>query len=69
MLGNTSATSAKLQVGHPPGAPFFQMMGAFFALLHPAQKSRLDGQFHVRIFQCLCYLFFWTLTLTLTKTP
>ena len=25
------ATSAKLQVGHPPGAPFFQMMGAFFA--------------------------------------
>ena len=25
------STSAKLQVGHPPGAPFFQMMGAFFA--------------------------------------
>ena len=26
------ATSAKLQVGHPPGAPFFQMMGAFFVI-------------------------------------
>ena len=26
------ATSAKLQVGHPPGAPLFQMLGAFFAL-------------------------------------
>ena len=26
------ATSAKLQVGHPPGAPFYQMMGAFFAM-------------------------------------
>ena len=25
------STSAKLQVGHPPGAPFFQMLGAFFA--------------------------------------
>ena len=25
------STSAKLQVGHPPGAPFFQMIGAFFA--------------------------------------
>jgi hypothetical protein len=25
------ATSAKLQIGHPPGAPFFQMMGAIFA--------------------------------------
>ena len=30
--GEYIATSAKLQVGHPPGAPFFQMMGAFFAL-------------------------------------
>ena len=26
------ATSAKLQVGHPPGAPLFQMMGAFFSI-------------------------------------
>jgi len=30
--GEYIATSAKLQVGHPPGAPLFQMMGAFFAL-------------------------------------
>ena len=29
--GEYIATSAKLQVGHPPGAPFFQMIGAFFA--------------------------------------
>ncbi len=26
------ATSYKLQVGHPPGAPLFQMMGRFFSL-------------------------------------
>lgn len=25
------STAAKLQVGHPPGAPFYQMMGAVFA--------------------------------------
>ena len=25
------STSAKLQVGHPPGAPLFQMLGAFFS--------------------------------------
>ena len=25
------STSAKLQVGHPPGAPLFQMIGAFFS--------------------------------------
>ncbi|GLB50987.1 membrane protein [Neptunitalea chrysea] len=30
--GEYIPTAAKLQVGHPPGAPFFQMMGAFFAM-------------------------------------
>ncbi|NEW79048.1 MAG: DUF2723 domain-containing protein [Gelidibacter sp.] len=30
--GEYIATSVKLQVGHPPGAPLFQMLGAFFAL-------------------------------------
>jgi MFS family permease len=29
--GEYIATSVKLQVGHPPGAPFFQLMGAAFA--------------------------------------
>lgn len=30
--GEYIATSAKLMVGHPPGAPLYQMMGAFFAM-------------------------------------
>mgnify|MGYP002795087834 FL=1 len=30
--GEYIATSVKLQVGHPPGAPLYQMLGAFFAL-------------------------------------
>ena len=30
--GEYIATAAKLEVGHPPGAPLFQMMGAFFAM-------------------------------------
>ncbi|VAW28424.1 putative membrane protein, partial [hydrothermal vent metagenome] len=30
--GEYIATSYKLQVGHPPGAPLFQMMGRFFSL-------------------------------------
>jgi hypothetical protein len=29
--GEYIATAAKLEVGHPPGAPLFQMLGAFFA--------------------------------------
>ncbi len=30
--GEYIATSANLAVGHPPGAPLFQMLGAFFAM-------------------------------------
>ena len=30
--GEYIATAAKLEVGHPPGAPLFQMIGAFFAI-------------------------------------
>ncbi|MEP3207834.1 MAG: DUF2723 domain-containing protein [Maribacter sp.] len=30
--GEYISTSAKLQVGHPPGAPLMQMIGAFFAM-------------------------------------
>ena len=30
--GEYISTSAKLEVGHPPGAPLFQMLGAFFAM-------------------------------------
>ena len=26
------STSAKLQIGHPPGAPLFQMLGAIFSI-------------------------------------
>ena len=31
--GEYILTSSKLQVGHPPGAPLFQMFGAFFQCL------------------------------------
>ncbi|WP_353079500.1 DUF2723 domain-containing protein [Flavobacterium sp.] len=30
--GEYIATAAKLEVGHPPGAPLYQMIGAFFAM-------------------------------------
>jgi Protein of unknown function (DUF2723) len=30
--GEYISTAAKLEVGHPPGAPLYQMMGAFFAM-------------------------------------
>ncbi len=34
--GEYIATSAKLEVGHPPGAPLFQMIGAFAAMFATA---------------------------------
>ena len=37
--GEYIATSAKLEVAHPPGAPFFQMVGAFFALFALNQEE------------------------------
>ena len=36
--GEYIATSAKLQVGHPPGAPLYQMIGAFFAIFAKDDK-------------------------------
>ncbi len=62
--GEYISTSAKLQVGHPPGAPLFQMIGAFFAMFaldadHTAQMvnymSGVSSAFTI-------LLMFWTIT-------
>ena len=37
--GEYIATAYKLQVGHPPGAPLFQMMGRFFSLFAMGDTS------------------------------
>lgn len=51
--GEYIATAAKLQVGHPPGAPLFQMIGAFFALFATSpRKHRPYGQSYVCFLQC-----------------
>ena len=38
--GEYILTSSKLQVGHPPGAPLFQMLGAFFSIF-AAESSQI----------------------------
>ena len=37
--GEYITAAYKLEVGHPPGAPFFQMLGAFFSIfaIEPSQ--------------------------------
>jgi len=37
--GEYIATAAKLEVGHPPGAPLFQMIGAFFAMFATSKET------------------------------
>jgi hypothetical protein len=62
--GEYISTSAKLQVAHPPGAPFFQMMGAFFAMFAPeADKVALMVNLMSGVSAAFAILFmFWTVT-------
>jgi len=62
--GEYIATSVKLQVGHPPGAPFFQLMGNLFGQLASAAEhqalmvnalSALSSSFSI-------LFLFWTIT-------
>ena len=69
--GEYIATSAKLQVGHPPGAPFFQMMGAFFALFATGpEKIALMVNLMSVFSSAFTILFLYlSLTLLLCKLP
>ena len=67
--GEYIATSANLEVGHPPGAPLFQMLGAFFAMFAvSANKIALMVNFLSVFSSAFTVLFmFWSLTLLLKK--
>lgn len=39
--GEYISTSAKLQIGHPPGAPLFQLIGAFFSTFAFADPAKI----------------------------
>ena len=62
--GEYIATSAKLQIGHPPGAPLLQMIGAFFAMFapNPEQVARMVN-YVSGVSSAFTILFmFWTIT-------
>ncbi|POS01041.1 glycosyltransferase family 117 protein [Flavobacterium croceum] len=67
--GEYIATSAKLEVGHPPGAPLFQMIGAFFAMF---AISKQHIAFMVNMTSVVSSAFtilfmFWSSTMILKK--
>jgi len=67
--GEYIATSANLEVGHPPGAPLFQMLGAFFAMFAlSTDKIALMVNYLSVFSSAFTVLFmFWSLTILLKK--
>ncbi|WP_150451851.1 glycosyltransferase family 117 protein [Arenibacter lacus] len=66
--GEYISTSAKLQVGHPPGAPLYQIIGAFFAMfaLEANQVAKMVNMMSAVSSAFTILLMFWTIT-NLTK--
>jgi hypothetical protein len=68
--GEYIATAYKLQVGHPPGAPLFQMIGRFFTLFAFGDVSRVAYMVNIMsaLTSSLTIMFlFWTLTMLAKK--
>jgi tetratricopeptide (TPR) repeat protein len=68
--GEYIATTAKLQVGHPPGAPTFQLIGRLFSLLAGGDVTKIAH--FVNSMSALCSGFtilflFWTITMLAKK--
>ena len=67
--GEYIATSVKLQVGHPPGAPFYQIFGAFFSMF-ASDESQIAFMVNLMsgVASAFAVLFmFWSITLLLKK--
>jgi hypothetical protein len=67
--GEYIATAAKLEVGHPPGAPLYQMMGAFFAMFANEAKNVALMVNMMSVFSSAftILLLFWSSTIVLRK--
>ena len=67
--GEYISTSVKLAIGHPPGAPLFQMLGAFFAMFTTdvAEIAKMVN-FMSALASAFTILFmFWTTTILVKK--
>jgi hypothetical protein len=65
--GEYILTSSKLQVGHPPGAPLFQMLGAFFSVFStdPSQIGWLMNMMSAVSSAFTILFMFWSITILL----
>ncbi|WP_037325536.1 glycosyltransferase family 117 protein [Salinimicrobium terrae] len=67
--GEYIATSSNLEVGHPPGAPLYQMMGAFFSIFasEPSQVALMVNLMSVFASAFTILFMFWSIVLLLLK--
>ena len=67
--GEFISSAAKLDVGHPPGAPFFMLMGHFFSLFasSPEQVAACVNALSVLASAFTILFLFWTITLLARK--
>ena len=68
--GEYILTSSKLQVGHPPGAPLFQMLGAFFSIFTFGNNELVGMMLNMMSATSSAFtilFMFWTITLLLKK--
>ena len=67
--GEYITTASNLEVGHPPGAPLFQLLGAFFSIFAPdAAHIALTINLMSVFASAFTVLFlFWSLTILLTN--
>ncbi len=67
--GEYITTASNLEVGHPPGAPLFQLLGAFFSIFAPdASHIALTINLMSVFASAFTILFlFWSLTILLTN--
>ena len=63
------STSAKLQIGHPPGAPLFQMLGAIFSILalNNEQIAYTVNMMSVTSSAFTIVFLFWSISLLVKK--
>lgn len=68
--GEYIATAYKLQVGHPPGAPLFQLMGRFFSLFafgDTSQVARMINAMSALSSGLTIAFLFWSITMLAKK--
>jgi len=62
--GEFIATSYKLEVSHPPGAPFFMLIARFFSLFasDPSQAAKMINAMSAVVSGLTIMFLFWTIT-------